>query len=170
MAEPVIIATTSRGRTVAGIFIVLFLGLPVLYFWYLALNDWDHVFSSPFRRWALPTMTLLYLGAGSIFIKTVQQLLRHGGRTVWIEEGRLNFFYPSYFSEPLTGITAISLTCDFWGRDQIRILLRGGEERKFHLGPMSIPASTIVKRLREIRGLPEPAQDSNSAGCGTSSL
>lgn len=164
MTEPVVIATTSPGRTVAGILIVLLLGLPVLYFWYLALNDWDHFFSSLFRQWGLPTMTLLYLSGLLGFIKIMRQVLRNGGRMVWIEEGVLHFFHPSYFSKPLAEIAALSLTCDFWGRDQIRISLRDGEERKFHLGPMSIPASAIVKRLREICGLPEPASEQETKG------
>lgn len=159
MTEPVVIATTSHAQIVAGILIIVLFGLPVLYFWYLALNDWDHVFSSPFRRWALPTMTLLYLGVLPVFTKGIRQALRRDGRIVWIEDGRLIFFHPSFFSSPLIGITALSLTCDFWGRDQIRISLRDGEERKFHLGPMSIPASALAKRLREICGLPEPAPE-----------
>lgn len=78
---------------------------------------------------------------------------------VWIEDGVLHFFYPSYFSKPLAEIAALSLTCDFLGRDQIRISLRDGEERKFHLGPMSIPPDAIVKRLREVCGLPEPVPE-----------
>lgn len=156
MAETIVIAGTSRTKIVAGIVIILILGLPVLFFWYLALDDWDHFFSSPFRQWALPTMTLLYLGVWPSFIKFVRQMLRHDGRIVWIEDGRLIFLYSSFFSAPLTEIAAVSLTCDFWGRDQIRLSLRNGEERKFHLGAMSIPPDAIVKRLCEVCSLPEP--------------
>jgi hypothetical protein len=158
-AEPLIIATVPRTRVLVIVLAVLAVGALVIYCWIDAAQDWGDFFSRPYKSWAVPFITLSWFSLLPIAVKGSRQILSHGGRTVWIEDGRLIFFYPSYFSAPLTEIYALSLTCDFWGWDQIRISLRNGGECKFHLARMSIPSDAIVKRLREICGLPEPGPE-----------
>jgi hypothetical protein len=157
MAESVVIATTSRARMILGILVVLACVLPVLYFWYLALNDWDRVFSSPFRQWALPTMTLLYLGGWPLFIRGFRQIIRHDGRIVWVAKGRLNYYHPSHFSVPCKDIVALLPVAGYMGHDSIAVVTRDGSRKKFIAVGMNISRDEILKRLCDICGLPKPA-------------
>ena len=160
MTERSVIAATSRTKAVMGMVIYLILWLPVLYFWYLALNDWDHLLSSPFRRWALPTMTLLYLSTLPLLIKGLRQIFRHGRRIVWIEKGQLVYYDPSHFSVPCKDIARLLPVAGFMGRDAIAVVTRDGRRKEFAAFGMNISRDEILKRLREICGLPEPALES----------
>jgi hypothetical protein len=159
MTEPLVIAATSRTKAVMGMVIYLLLWLPVLYLWYLALNDWDHYLSSPFRRWALPTMTLIYLSTLPLFIKGLRQIFRHGRRIVWIEKDQLVYYDPSHFSVPCKDIATLLPVAGFMGRDAIAVVARDGSRKEFAAFGMSISRDEIMKRLREICGLPEPAPE-----------
>lgn len=154
-AEPLVIVTVSRRRVWYVAALVLAIGVFVAYLWFDAAQDWEGFFASRNSRLRIPIISLLWLAMLVIALKWARQLLSHDGRTVWIEDGRLIFFYPSYFSEPLSNISALSLTSDFFGWDQIRISLRHGAERKFHITRMPVQPDVLVKRLREICGLPE---------------
>lgn len=154
-AEPLVIVAVSRRRVWYAAALVLAIGVFVAYLWFDAARDWEGFFVSRNSRLGVPTVTILWLTMLVIAVKWARQVLSHDGRTVWIEDGRLIFFYPSYFSEPLANISALSLTCDFWGWDQIRISLKHGAERKFHITRMPVPPDVLVKRLREVCGLPE---------------
>jgi hypothetical protein len=158
-AEPQVIATMSRNKALGVVPIILGIGVFVAYLWFDAARDWESFFSDRNSRVGIPTITILWLSMLPIAVKWMRQILSHDARMIWIENGQLVFFYPSYFSAPLTEITALSLTCDFWGRDQARITLRGGSESKFYLTSMSPPPDVIVKRLREICGLPDSAPE-----------
>jgi hypothetical protein len=156
-AEPLVIGTTSRSRAVLGMLIPLGVGVFVAYLWFDAARDWEAFFSSRSSRTGVPTITLLWLVMLGVFVKLLRQNTSHGGRTIWIENGRLIFYYPSYFSVPLADITGLSLTYDFFGRKQVWISLRDGGGRKFYLTAMTASPDAILKRLREACGLPEPA-------------
>jgi hypothetical protein len=158
MPEPIVIATTSRTRMIGGILVVLACVLPVFYFWYLALSDWDHSFSSsPFRQWGLLTMTLIYLGASPLFIKGFRQIIRHDGRVVWIEKDQLNYYHPSHFSVPCQDIVALLPVAGYMGHDSIAVVTRDGGRKKFIAVGMNISRDEILKRLCDVCGLPEPA-------------
>lgn len=154
-AEPLVIATTSRRGFFWVLLFVGAIGAFVVYAWIDAARNWDEFFSDRYSRVGIPIISILWLAMLSIVARASRQVLGHHGRAVWIENGRLIFFYPSYFSAPLTEISALSLTCDSWGWDQIRISLRHGVERKFHITRMSVPPDALVKTLREICGLRE---------------
>lgn len=162
--EPQVIATMPRNKALCSVPIILGIGIFVIYLWFDAAQDWQEFFSDRNSRVGIPIITMLWLSMLPIAVKWLRQILSHGARMIWIEDERLIVFYPSYFSASLTEISALSLTCDFWGRDQVRITLSGGSESKLYLTSMSPPPDVIVKRLREICGLPGAAPEQAPRG------
>ena len=159
-AGTLVIGTTSRTRAVLGLLLPLSLGLFVAYLWFDAAQDWDAFFASRNSYSGVPTITILWLAMLLLFVKLLRENINHQGRTNWIENGRLIFYFPSCYSVPVADITGLSLTYDFFGRKQVWISLKDGGGRKFYLTAMIASPDAILRRLREACGLPELAPES----------
>lgn len=152
-----VIATASRANVVFLVTAVLGLGTIVAYFWHDAAGDWESFTSSLYRRWALPTLTFLYLSMLPLVVRVLRQIISHGPRVIWIEKGQLIYYHPSHFSVPCTNIAALLPTSGVMGRDAIAVITRDDERKEFAAFGMNIPRDEILQRLREVCGLPEPA-------------
>lgn len=89
----------------------------------------------------------------------MREKINHEGRTIWIENGRLIFYFPSYYSVPVTDIVGLSLTHDLLGQKQVWISLKDDGGRKFHLTAMTDAPDVILKRLGDACGFPELAPE-----------
>jgi hypothetical protein len=89
----------------------------------------------------------------------LRQIFRHGRRIVWIEKDQLVYYDPSHFSVPCKDIATLLPVAGFMGRDAIAVVARDGSRKEFAAFGMSISRDEIMKRLREICGLPEPAPE-----------
>jgi hypothetical protein len=158
-AEPEVIATASRGNVVFLVAVVLGFGTIVAYFWYDAAGDWESFTSSLYRRWALPTLTFLYLSMLPLAARVLSQILLHGQRIVWIEKGQLIYYHPSHFSVPCKDIAALLPAKGIVGRDAIAVITRDGGRKEFAAFGMSISRDEIIRRLRNICGLPDSAPE-----------
>ena len=155
-AKPEVIATASRANVVFLVAVVLGFGAIVAYFWHDAAGDWESFASSLYRRWALPTLTFLYLSILPLVARVLRQIILHGRRIIWIEEGQLIYYHPSHFSVPCKDITALLPARGIVGRDAIAVITRDGERKEFAAFGMSISRDEIIRRLRKICGLPKP--------------
>lgn len=158
-AKPEVIATASRANAIFLAAVVLGFGAIVAYFWYDAVGDWESFTSSLYRRWAVPTLTFLYLGMLPLAMRVLRQVALHGPRIVWIENDQLIYYHPSHFSVPCKDIAALLPARGILGRDAIAVVVRGGGRKEFAAFGMSVSRDEILKRLRTVCGLPEPAPE-----------
>jgi hypothetical protein len=159
MTESETIARTSRAQATLGITIILIFAAIVLEMWRYAAADFEYFFSSHFRRWSLLGVTAGLLAAVPLAAGGLRQIVYHGRRIVWIERGRLIYFDPFFFSVPCTDIAALLPVTGVMGRDAIAVITRDGRRKEFAAFGMSISRDEIMKRLREICGLPEAVVD-----------
>jgi hypothetical protein len=158
VVESEVIATTSRGKAALGIIIILVFGALVIDMWRYAAADFQYYFSSQFRRWTLLGATAGLLAVVPLAAGGLRQMVYHGRRIVWIENERLIYYDPFFFSVPCADIAALLPVQGFMKRDAIAVITRDGRRKEFAAFGMSIPRDNILKRLRDVLGLKhEPA-------------
>ena len=159
MTKSEVIATTSRAQAALGVIIILIFAAFVVEMWRDASTDFQYYFSSHFRRWSLLGVTGGLLAAVPLAAGGLRQIVYHGRRIVWIEKDRLIYFDPFFFSVACADIAALSPVAGVMGRDAIAVITRDGRRKEFAAFGMSRSRDEILKRLREICGLPEPAPE-----------
>jgi hypothetical protein len=156
--EPQIVATSTVSQNILGWAVMVVSDALVLFCWYLAITDTDHFFSVR-GSWALPGVTLLFAIVSYKILKTSWRAMSNGGRILWIENERLIYLDPSVLSVRCDDIVSVSPTRSN-GFSAISLSLRDGRQETLPGRNMNIPRDQIMRRLREICGLPEPAPES----------
>lgn len=149
-----IVATSTPAQNILGWAVIAFGDALVLFCWYLAITDTDDFFSVR-GSWALPGVTLLFAIVSYKVAKTSWRAMSNGGRILWIENERLIYLDPSVLSVRCDEIVSVSPSRSN-GFAAISLSLRDGRQETLPGLNMNIPRDQIIRRLREICGLPEP--------------
>jgi len=155
--EPQIVATSTLAQNVPSLAIVALLDAVTLFLWYLAITDSADFFSVR-GSWALPGVTLLFLVVSYKIFKTMRRSLANGGRVLWVEDERLIYMDPSVLSVRCDDIVSVSPALSN-GFAAISLSLRDGRQETLLGMNMNIPRDEIIRRLRDICGLPESAPE-----------
>jgi len=135
-------------------FATLFVGL----LW-LAIWAWHHPNHPPpyfAERSQLATACIIAPFALMQVIAVFRQVVWHGARLVWIENGQLIYRYLGRsITAPCSDIVRVSTWVDgfFNQYDTITLHLRDGSEKVIRSDQFSEDADLIAQRLREVLGL-----------------
>lgn len=152
--EPQIVATSTPSQNILGWAILAFGDALVLFCCYLAITDTEDFFDVR-GSWAIPGVTLLFAVVTYKAAKTSWRAFSNGGRILWIENERLIYLDPSVLSVRCADIVSVSPS-QYYGFAAIALSLRGGRQETLPGMNMNIPRDQIIRRLREICGLPDP--------------
>ena len=155
--EPQIVATSTLAQNVPSLAIVALFDAVILFLWYLAITDSEDFFSVR-GSWALPGVTLLFLVVSYKICKTMRRFLSNGGRVLWVQDQRLIYMDPSVLSVRCDDIVSVSPALSN-GFAAISLSLRDGRQETLLGMNMNIPRDEIIRRLRDICGLPESAPE-----------
>ena len=155
-AEPEVIATTTPLMAAWLVFMIVGFGIIDCWAIYEAVSDWERFRSSLYQRWAVPTMTVLYVSLLFMFAKGVRQYVRHGGRIVWVEDGRLIYYDPSHVCVPCSDIVSLTYGTNH-GVPAIGVFTKDGSKKVIRVQGMSISRDEMLRRLQKICGLPDSA-------------